>query len=200
MAKELVQKLVSEASFDARGVLVPAGQIGMFDPDKLVNEAGKEAAHLHDVGDFVPAVVEIAPIAPTGPNPTQPQQIPPGAVQGPGGEYMIPGKQLVGEVTHPKEERIDDRGLRDADREDAVNAKLEEIMGTTVATDTLTNASTQTAGETLTDGTVDQVTADLGTKTDDQLNAILTAEKAGKNRTGVVGPVQAELDSRKSAK
>lgn len=202
---KLVQKLVSAASFDASGTLVPEGHIGTFDEDKLVNENGDPAPHLHDVGDFVPATVEVSPITVTGPNPTVPQQIPAGAIQGPGGEYLIPGKRLVAEVTNPAEARIDDRGLRDADHETRVNETLADIMGpesTGVAQPGATGPAAApgagTAGPA--DGTVAQVTNDLGTKTDAQLQAILDAENAGQKRKGVTAAVEAELGNRERAR
>src|SRR5438034_10043483 len=99
-----VQKLVTNDSFDAHGVLIPAGHIGTFDEDRL----NGDEPHLKDVSEELVAVpVEIAAIAPTGPNPRIPQQIPSDAVQGPGGDYLIPGKRLVGEVTNPVEQRIE---------------------------------------------------------------------------------------------
>lgn len=120
-----VQKLVTADSFDARGVLVKAGHIGVFDTDKL---NGNEK-NLRDVGDFEPAVVEIAAIAPTGPNPTTPQQLPPDAVQsGAGGGYVAPGRTLVAEVTNPAEDRIDAAGLRDPKAEAKVTETLAGIM------------------------------------------------------------------------
>lgn len=50
-------------------------------------------------------VVEISAIAPTGPNPTAPQQVAPGTVQTVAG-YEQNGAILVGEVTKPEKERI----------------------------------------------------------------------------------------------
>lgn len=186
----MVQKLVSADSFDARGVLVPAGHVGQFDTEKL---NGKEK-HLHDVDDFEPAVVEIAAIAPTGPNPRVPQQLPPNAVQGPGGEYLVPGKVLRGEVTDPQEDRITAMGMRDPTLEDKVNDAIGDIMQTAP-----TGAAPGTevpAAATSTEGTVAEVTADLGTKTDDQLRDLRAAEEAGQNRKGVISAIDAELEGR----
>lgn len=183
-----VQMLATEDSFDANGVLVPAGHIGTFDADRL---NGKEK-HLHEVdGDMRPAVVEMAAIAPTGPNPTVPQQVPPGAVQGPGGNYMTPGKVLVGEVTSPADERIEQRGLRDPDQEAAVTEALKDVMdtGTTPNND----------DDALVAGTVAEVTANLGTQTDEQLTAMRAAEvDREKPRKGVLDAIDAELESRKA--
>lgn len=182
---KLVQKLAVSDSFDARGVLVPAGHIGSFDEEKI---SGKEK-NLRDVGDFEPARVEISPIAPTGPNPKIPQQLPPDAVQGPGGQYVSPGKELVAEVTDPQESRIDDAGLRDPDAEGKVDDTLSDLMGSEP------NAPAAAAS-----GTVAEITADLGTKTDEQLAQIKADEEAGKNRKGVLDAVDAELAAREAAR
>lgn len=196
----MVQRLVSAASFDASGTLVPEGHIGTFDEDKLTNDAGKEAPHLHEVGDFEPALVEVAPIAPTGPNPKIPQQIPPGAVQAPDGTYRIPGKVLVGEVTDPAGARIDDRRLRDVEHEDKVNETLEDIMGPESTGFAQPGTGEASAAMPATDGTVATITADLGTKTDAELTDILASERAkGAPRKGVINAVEAELDNRKKA-
>lgn len=184
-----VQKLVTADSFDAQGVLVPAGHIGTFD-DARING---EEEHLHDVGDFQPARVQISPIAPTGPNPTMPQQIPTDAVQGPGGSYLTPGKVLVAEVTQPQEQRIDGAGLADADAENEATQTINDIMGQAGGR----GATTGNADDALVAGTVADVTADLGTKTDDELRAIRAAENdREKPRAGVLTAVDAELAAR----
>lgn len=194
-----VQKVVTEDSFDAAGVLVPAGHIGTFDTERL---SGKEK-HLKDVGDFQPAVVEIAAIGPSGPNPTMPQQLPADAVQGPDGTYRTPGKILVSEVTNPVEERIDDRNLRVEGAEDAVHEALGDVMdiGTSGAAtvDTTANTTTGNADDKLVEGTVGEVTADLDTKTDDQLVAMRAAEADRESpRKGVLGALDAEIEARKA--
>jgi len=209
----MVQRVALVNSFDATGKYVPEGHIGTFDEDKIT-EKDKQ---LVDPGELPgTAIVQIAAIAPTGPNPQQPQQLPPDAVQGPGGGYMIPGKQLVGEVTRTQEERIDQAGLGDKDLEAEVSEALRKIaeergismaeVGVTAlsATSGADAVAQQVRAENnddaLVSGTVTEVTADLGTKTDDQLNAMLAAEKdREKPRVGVTNAIQAELDSRKEA-
>lgn len=183
----LVQKLVTEDSFDANGVLIPAGHIGTFDADRL---SGKEP-HIFDAASIggQTAIVEIAAVSPTGPNPRIPQQIPPDAVQGPGGDYMVPGKRLVGEVTDTADARIDDRGLRDPDTENEVSDKLDDIMG---------SAAAGTASSASVEGTVADVTANLGAQTDEQLDDMLAAERAGSNRKGVISAIEAEQAERTS--
>lgn len=177
-----VQKLVTADSFDARGVLVPAGHVAVFDEGRL----NGDEEHIKDVGDFREAVVEIAPIAPTGPNPKIPQQVPPDAIQAPGGDYYLPGKRLVAEVTDPQEQRIDQPGLRDAENEANVDATLADVMGGAPA------PAVSTAG------TVKEVTADLGTKTDDQLREMRAAEEGDKNRATVLAAIDKELEGRAS--
>ena len=60
------------------------------------------------------AVVQISAIAPTGPNPQNPQQIAPGTVQTEAG-YVQDGARLVGEVTVPEKQRFE--VISDADDE-----------------------------------------------------------------------------------
>lgn len=200
-----VQKLVTQDSFDANGVLVPAGHIGMFDEDRL----NGDEKHLHDASELPEeAAVEIAALGPTGPNPKLPQQIPAGAVQGPGGTYLLPGKRLVGEVTDPHETRIEDAGLRQPDLEDNVNESLSDIMGgdaglatgsVPATVDTTAGATEGNADDALVAGTVKEVTTDLGGKTDEELAAIRAAESDREQpRAGVLKAVDAELESRRS--
>lgn len=184
-----VQKLVTADSFDARGVFVPAGHLGTFVEENI---SGREK-QLEDADKLPPAVmVEMSPIAPTGPNPKIPQQIPPDAVQDSAGTYALPGKTLVAEVTDPAEQRIDNAGLRTGE-EAEVDAALGDIMANAGGR----GAATGNADDALVDGTVSDVTADLGTRTDDQLRAMLAAENdREKPRVGVTNAVQAELDAR----
>lgn len=57
-------------------------------------------------------VVEISALAPTGPNPTAPQQVAPDVVQTAAG-YEQAGVLLVGEVTKPEKQRIEVVGIDD---------------------------------------------------------------------------------------
>lgn len=222
--KELVQKLVTEDSFDATGSFVPAGRIGAFDPETLT---GKEP-HLHDVGDFKPAVVEMSALSPTGPNPTTPQQIPPDALQTAGGGYARAGATLVSEVTQDDDQRFADRqaekdgkdtegqmaeALREAREETArVRAENEALRASRETTDrsTLANVSmadvmggagstTGNADDALVSGTVADVTADLGGKSDADLAKMEAAENdREKPRAGVLKAIEAERESRKA--
>lgn len=195
-----VAKLVTADSFDATGKFVPEGQIGTFDSDKL---NGKEP-HLHDVSDTPLPVVEMAAISPTGPNPTAPQQISPDTVQVAGG-YARPGVTIVGERTAPAEERL--AGLTDKDDDsEAVFAKLleEARRERDEARATLAQSEEQKAQANVTNdddelvaGTVADLTADLGSKTDDELAAIEAAEKdRQKPRKGVLDALKAERAAR----
>ena len=176
----VVQKLVSKDSF-VNGRLVPAGHLASYDEAQL---SGKER-HIKDVGDFSPAMVQIAPIAPTGPNPTVPQQLPPDAVQMPGGGYAQPGKMLVAEVTVPGEERkAQVEGGKEADVTKALEKAMKPVGG-------------QNDDDELVAGTVADVTATLGEKTDDELEALRAAElDREKPRKGVTDAIKAELDKR----
>lgn len=181
---QLVEKLVTFDSFDDTMTLRKKGELGYFKPENLKNSAGEENRHLADVDGFETAVVQIAPIAPTGPNPTAPQQIPPDARQGPGGGYVMPGKVLVGEVTLPGEDRA--AQVEGAD-EDKVSKALEKALGSAVGND----------DDALVDGTVAEVTADLGAKSDEELDALEAAEKDREApRKGVLNAIKAERAKR----
>lgn len=70
------------------------------------------------------AVVEMSAIAPTGPNPQNPQQIPTGTYQTEAG-YVQDGAKLVGEVTQPEKQRIAIVGL---DKDDNTQAQVVETL------------------------------------------------------------------------
>jgi hypothetical protein len=194
----MVQKLVTEDSF-VNGTLVRAGHLATFDEEQLT---GKEK-HIKDVDGFEPAIVQVAPIGPTGPNPKLPQQIPPDAIQSASGEYQLPGKTLVAEVTRPQEERIDQAGLGDDNAEAKVTDTLADLMSDN-ATGEAGGGKGSTSGnadDALVDGTVSEVTANLGGQTDEQLAKMKAAENdREKPRTGVISAIDAELEKRKAAK
>lgn len=192
---ELVSKLVSEDSFDATNKLVRAGHVGAFDTD-LLN--GKEK-HLHDIdGDKPTPSVQIAPITVTGPNPTAPQQIPPDAIQDGSGQYAIPGKRLVGEVTKSEEQRFTPEldPEAEAERSEELSQILDDTSG---AGEGGRGTTTGNGDDALVDGTVKEVTADLGSKTDEQLAALAKAENDREQpRKGVITAIEAEQESRKA--
>lgn len=78
----------------------------------LVNVADDAPADatLIPAGDLDTAVVEMAAVGPTGPNPVNPQQVPPDARQTVAGHF-IPGARLVGEVTTDEETRLERSGI-----------------------------------------------------------------------------------------
>lgn len=176
--EDLVQRLVTKPSFDDSGTYRAPGSIGAF---KLENAKGN---HQKNVDGFEPAVVEVAAVAPTGPNPKQPQQIPHDAVQTPGGGYEQPGRVLVAEVTADAEERL--APISSGKEEDASTAKLADLMADTNLPDDKVN------------GKVDEVIADLGAKTDAELEEMKAQEvDREKPRKGVISAIDKELAARK---
>lgn len=179
---DLVQRLVTEMSFDDTGTLREEGHVGLFKP-----ENAKEK-HQHDVAGYVAPVIEMAAIAPTGPNPTAPQQIPPDGGQGPGGGYQAPGAILVGEVTQPEEIRT--ANIATPEEEDKARKLLADAV----------EDSKEGKDNDKVQGTVADVTADLGTKTDEELNAMRAQEVDNeKPRKGVLNAIDAELKTREEA-
>lgn len=124
--------VTNQAGFFHGGVLYPTGSLVEVD-DKLVKD---EDTHLEKFdGSTVLPRVQVSPVAPTGPNPTAPQQIPPDAGQTVRG-FEQPGAQLVGEVTQPEKQRIAAALLDDedaADTQGAIVEKLEEATANNAA-------------------------------------------------------------------
>ena len=129
---DLVQKVTTDLSF-IDGVLVPAGTLVNIDPS-LVSDR-----NLADPGNaLVNVAVAVAPIAPTGPNPTMPQQVPPGVFQTPAGYVTPGGAMLVAQGSEAAAEvartgqQIDDSG----DGEDGPRRQRSEVTydATTAAT------------------------------------------------------------------
>lgn len=84
----LVEKVTTRDTFTQSGELVPAGTRITVDEAKLGDAARPEAraeddfSNLVDPGEGAEVVIAaVAPIAPTGPNPTVPQQLAPGTRQ-----------------------------------------------------------------------------------------------------------------------
>lgn len=91
-------------AFTKGGKYVARGQV--ISSDEVDYTKGENSAFIPaPSGVDGSAVVEMSAIAPTGPNPQNPQQIPPGTVQTPEG-YVQGGARMVGEVTIPAEQRI----------------------------------------------------------------------------------------------
>ncbi len=111
------------ATFIPKGLVVSADEV-----DWKEGDAGFIAAPSGVTGN---AVVEVSAIAPTGPNPRNPQQIAPGTVQTVGG-YVQDGALMVGEVTLPEKQRIKIVGI---DKEDDTQAKVTEALADAAADD-----------------------------------------------------------------
>lgn len=102
--------------FISRGQPVSSDEVDYDENSSNLIEAPAGIDHL--------AVVQVSAIAPTGPNPTAPQQIAPDVVQTTDG-YVQAGARLVGEVTLPQEQRIEIVGI---DPEDDTQAKVTQAL------------------------------------------------------------------------
>jgi hypothetical protein len=151
------------------------------------------------------AVVEVSAIAPTGPNPANPQQIAPDVVQTEAG-YVQSGARLVGEVTKPEKERIEIVGIDSEDDTQAqVTQALEDADRETgdqnadgVADD---DESGQNDDDDLVAGTVKDVVAGITPETSEaDLDRLYAAEKdREKPRTGVLSAIDAERERRQNS-
>lgn len=119
MAKLLI---ATADAFTKAGRFVAAGQTASA--DEVDWEEGTPGFIEAPSGVDGNAVVEVAAIAPTGPNPTNPQQIAPDVVQTSAG-YVQAGATLVGEVTQPEKQRIKVRGI---DKDDDTQAKVTQAL------------------------------------------------------------------------
>ena len=91
---EIVRKVTTDLTFGQGGVLIPPGSVIDIDVTKGTF-TDENTPNLADPGSAVVNVpVAVAPIAPTGPNPTMPQQVPPGSFQTTAG-YVVPGGALL---------------------------------------------------------------------------------------------------------
>lgn len=127
-------------------------------------------------------VVQIAAIAPSGPNPTAPQQLPPGAVQTVDG-YAFNGATLVGEVTKADADRKD---VLEADAGD--QAKINEALA---AAEAQAGADLNVSNEG-TEGTVADVAARASAMDAAELDQLAKAEAdREKPRKGVLDAIEA---------
>jgi hypothetical protein len=137
MAELLIAKT---ATFTKLGRYVERGQ--PISADEIDYDEKKSADHVIEAPSGVDgtAVVEISALAPTGPNPQNPQQLPPDGYQTPSG-YGQAGAKLVGEVTLPEKQRIEVVGI---DKDDDTQAKVTEALEKAEAKDSnLTNEGTE---------------------------------------------------------
>lgn len=181
MADENVVKVTTGPTFTQDGVLVPpntpiqvSSDIAQAEADNAKENKVASALRDFDQREFANQVpVAVAAIGPTGPNPTQPQALPPGAYQTPGGYADATGVPLVAETTNtpaaPAGEPVVEEG-------GPATAKTQEP-------DAL-------------DQSVEKLTAHLETVNDPaEIDRLIAAEKGGKSRAGALSA----LDDRKKA-
>jgi hypothetical protein len=173
-------------TFTKAGRYVYRGQ--PLNADELDEEGRDEVAIDAPEGFNENAVVEVSAIAPTGPNPQNPQQISPSARQTEAG-YVEMGARLVGEVTKSAKERIEVVGI---DPEDDTQAKV---------TEALDNDDHQNTDDDLVAGTIADVTAGIDADTSDEELARLEAAENDreKPRKGVLSAIEAERARRADA-
>lgn len=121
MAKLLIARI---DAFTKAGRYVSKGEILSADEVDYDANDDKAAFVAAPSGLNENAVVEVSAIAPTGPNPQNPQQIPPGTVQTSAG-YIENGARLVGEVTLPEKQRITITGI---DKEDDTQTRIADAL------------------------------------------------------------------------
>lgn len=182
MTKTLIARIdtfTKQGRYAPRGTTVTSDEVD-YDPDAENNNVIEAP---EGVGDN--AVVQISAIAPTGPNPTVPQQIAPDVVQTTGG-YEQAGARLVSEVTVPEKVRFEI-----IDPEDDTQAKV---------TEALANADLNNNDDALVEGTVADVVAGINADTSDEdLSRLLAAENdREKPRSGVTRAIEAEQARRAS--
>jgi hypothetical protein len=197
-----VQKVTTEPTFTQDGVLVPAGTPIFIDTSKITLTA-ENSTNLADVGSApINVPVAVAPIAPTGPFPTIPQQVPPGSFQTNAGYADNAGSMLVaaGSVAAPLGDTERDELLR-------LRAQVAEMSTGSMATATgdefmpkrgaalATPAGTFDANS-LIEGNVPDVTERLGSLTRDQLVQVQAAEDDREvPRVGVKNAIDARIKS-----
>jgi hypothetical protein len=186
-----------------RGMTVSSDEVD-FDPKTSDNltEAPEGAAE--------GVVIEMSAIAPTGPNPKNPQQIAPGTVQTTDG-YVDRGARLVGEVTLPEKQRIEVVGIDpESTVQDDVSAALEEADADAAEKERArraeagsgsTTARVENDDDALVDGKVADVTARISSDmADADLDRLEAAENdREKPRTGVLSAIEAERTRRTEA-
>lgn len=180
-------------TFTKAGRYVSRGQL--VSADEIDFEEGKSEEHLLETpaGINEMAVVEVSAIAPTGPNPKNPQQIAPDVVQV-GDGYFQAGARLVGEVTVPEKQRIEVVGI---DHEDDTQAKVTQALDEADAKGRTFNND----DDELVAGSVSDVTSRINSDTSEaELNRLRAAEDdREKPRKGVISAIDAELARREGA-
>ena len=118
MAKVL---LTTQDTFTKAGRFVPKGSPVSSDEVDFDTENSGNLIEAPQSLQGTQPIVEISAIAPTGPNPVNPQQIAPDVYQTATG-YEQAGVRLVGEGTKPEKQRITIVGI---DNEKALNAQAD---------------------------------------------------------------------------
>jgi hypothetical protein len=193
------QYLVNIPTF-ANGAYHPRGSVISLDDAKV--KEGQRNLIAIEGGIADPPAIQIAPVAPTGPNPTAPQQIPPDATQTIRG-YEQPGARLVGEVTLPAEERLEAAQLLDdgdTTQQELVEKLPRPESRAAVAQREARGQSGQNDDDALVAGNADEVTADLDQKSDAELEQLRAAESDRERpRKGVISAIDKEVARRQTA-
>lgn len=131
--------------------------------------------------DYLPKPAPVTPVA---------VRVTPEADDTPAGaDHLTKTEGVTGEMT-------------EAAREDAIEQQQAAADGTTEPAVVLTNADPDQTGnlnaepfsaETTLDQSISKITEDMDEFTDDQLNALLRAEKSGKNRATLIAAIERKL-------
>lgn len=196
---QMVERRVNRLSFIG-GSLRPKGTVVAIDSDKLKpreersgetkagNNTRARNSNLVPVGKqrAVPEI-EMAAIGPTGPNPTMPQQVPPGTTQIGAGRFND-GNRLVAEgtrdtsiVTEGDREPIGDDEIEEEDTASALGDAGEDEEG----------SEADQQAKAIVEGTVGEVEKAVVGLNAEQLDAVEKAENAGAKRAGVLNAVKA---------
>lgn len=168
-------------TFTKAGRFVPRG--GQVDSSEVDFDTDNSDNLIEAPSDYSPGAVEMSAIAPSGPNPQNPQQIAAGTVQTEAG-YIDRGARVVGEVTVSEDARF----VEIVDADDNSQGLIEEA---------LTNADRNNNDDALVEGTVADVTAGLADKDEAELRQLLAAEQDRERpRKGVTSAIEAELAAR----
>lgn len=184
--------LATRGSF-INGRYVPRGFPVTVD-DRKVKPGQK---NLVPAGKVARDVVQISAVAPTGPNPTRPQQVPPDATQTVEG-HVQPGALLVGETTDPKAVDVAEQAKQDATGAQArVAETLAGRSSQQAEAEALLDDGEDEEEVGLADGTIPEVVARIDKDTD--LDALEEAENdRDKPHAGVLNAIQAERERRLS--
>ena len=191
---------VNRLSF-INGRLVPKGGIGHIE-DVVLKPRGERGGKSGDDNTrprnsnlvpikgrpVPPPEIEVAAIGPTGPNPTMPQQVPPGTIQT-GAGHFNDGNRLVAEGTRATS-IVDDTGNDEVEEEDTSSA-LDDGMAEDEDDGDDGGSEDEQVASAVVEGTVAEVERAVTGLSASQLDAVEKAEKAGQGRSGVLNAVKA---------